>query len=85
MCVTTDAVVSVGAVDTGDGEQGGVDLDVIDGRVPAPGVDHLHIDADIGIGALRVGDHFRDFTGPDHWRDDAVLPGTSMAACEGPA
>jgi phage shock protein PspC (stress-responsive transcriptional regulator) len=85
MCVTTDAVVSVGAVDTGDGEQGGIDLDVTDDRIPAPGVDYLHIDADIGIGAMRVGDHFRDFAGPAHWRDDSVLPGTSMAACEGPA
>ncbi len=85
MCVITEAVVSVGAVDTGDGEQGGIDIDVTDSRIPAPGVDYLHIDADIGIGALRVGDHFRAFGGPDRWHDDAVLPGTSMAACEGPA
>jgi phage shock protein PspC (stress-responsive transcriptional regulator) len=85
MCVTTTAAIGAGAVDFGDGEQGGIDVDVEDRRIPAPGVDYLHIDADIGIGALRVGDHFRDFSGPAHWRDDAVLPGTSMAACEGPA
>ena len=30
MCVTTEAKIGVGAVDTGDGEQGGVDLDVDD-------------------------------------------------------
>jgi phage shock protein PspC (stress-responsive transcriptional regulator) len=85
MCVTTDAAIGVGAVDAGDGEQGGIDVDVVDRRIPAPGVDSLHIDADIGIGALRVGDHFREFIGPDRWRDGAVRPGTSLAACEGPA
>jgi hypothetical protein len=88
MCVTTDAAISLGAVDVGDGEQGGVDLDVSEGRTPAPGVAYLHLDADIGIGAMRVGDRFRDWDGPDRWRDGDhdvnVRPGTSLAACEAP-
>jgi phage shock protein PspC (stress-responsive transcriptional regulator) len=85
MCVITDASVAVGAVDSGDGEQGGIDIEVADRRIPPPGVDYLHIDANIGVGAMRVGDRFRDFVDQHRWRDDAVRPGTSLAACEGPA
>jgi hypothetical protein len=85
MCVTSDSTVKVGAVDTGDGEQGGIDIEVEDRRSPAPGVPYLHIDADIGIGALRVGDRFFGWDRSQRWHDDAVRPGTSLAACEGPA
>jgi hypothetical protein len=88
MCVTTDASIGAGAADTGGGEQGGIDIDVEERRIPAPGVDVLHIEADIGIGAIRVGDRIRgDRFGVDDvpWRDDSLTPGTSMAACEAPA
>jgi len=85
MCVTSDSTIKVGAVDTGEGEQGGIDIEVEDRRRPAPGVPYLHIDADIGIGALRVGDRFSGWAGRGRWHDDAVQPGTSLAACEGPA
>jgi hypothetical protein len=89
MCVTTDADISLGAIDAGDGEQGGIDIEVDDRRIPAPGVANLHIDADVGVGAVRVGDRFFDWDGPGHWRDedrfDSIQPGTSLAACEGSA
>jgi phage shock protein PspC (stress-responsive transcriptional regulator) len=85
MCVTSDATIGAGAIDTGDGEEGGIDIDVADRRIPGPGVDHLHITADIGIGAMRVGDRFFGWDDRNHWRDGPVRPGTSLAACEGPA
>jgi phage shock protein PspC (stress-responsive transcriptional regulator) len=84
MCVVTDGDISLGAADTGRGEDGGVDFEVHDGPVPDPGVAYVHVDADIGIGALRVGDRFGDHG----WRWDrgegTVDPGTSRAACEAP-
>jgi phage shock protein PspC (stress-responsive transcriptional regulator) len=88
MCVITDAAVSLGAVDLGDGEEGGIDIDVHDRRAPDPGVPYLQLDADLGIGHMKVGDRFLDRDhGPGWWddRDDGVAPGTSLAACEGPA
>jgi phage shock protein PspC (stress-responsive transcriptional regulator) len=82
MCVVTDADLSLGAADTGRGEEGGVDVEVHDGPVPDPGVAYVHLDVDLGIGALRVGDRFREHG----WRwdrgDGRLDPGTSRAACE---
>lgn len=88
VCVTTNADVGVGAVDIGDGEQDGIDLDIDeDDRVVAPGVEHLHLIADVGVGYLQVGDDFFDFRGPGSWRDDfdSLESGTSRAACLGAA
>jgi len=88
VCVTTDADVGVGAVDVGDGEQGGIDLDIDeDDRMVAPGVEQLHLVADVGVGHLQVGDDFFDFRGPGSRRDDfdALESGTSRAACLGAA
>jgi hypothetical protein len=89
MCVIADAAISLGTVDTGDGEHGGADIDVEERRTPAPGVPYVHIDADVGVGALLVGDRFRGWDGPGRWnhdeRFDSLEPGTSSAACEGPA
>jgi phage shock protein PspC (stress-responsive transcriptional regulator) len=82
MCVVTDAHIAFGAVDTGDGEEGGVDFDVSDGRRPDPGVAYLHLDADIGFGAMQVGDRLRETHRGPGWRDGGVEPGTSLAACE---
>jgi phage shock protein PspC (stress-responsive transcriptional regulator) len=82
MCVVTDAALSLGAANTGRGEEGGVDFEVRDGMVPDPGVRYVHLDVDLGIGELRVGDRFRDHD----WRwgrgHATVDPGTSRAACE---
>jgi len=86
VCVTTDAEVGVGEVNVGDGEQGGVDLDVSDDRRVAPGVKQLHIVADVGIGAVHVGDSFFEWRGD--WHDDgfdALETGTNRLACMGAA
>ena len=90
VCVTTDAEVGVGAVNAGDGDQGGVDLDVDDSRAVAPGVAQLHVIADVGIGAV----HDRRPASSDS--DGPVAHGAtasfercasraSRAACEGAA
>jgi phage shock protein PspC (stress-responsive transcriptional regulator) len=82
MCVVTDSDISFGAVDTGGGEEGGVDVEIRDGVVPDPGVRYVHVTADIGFGALKVGDRFGDHGW--HWDrgEGTVDPGTSRAACE---
>jgi phage shock protein PspC (stress-responsive transcriptional regulator) len=88
LCVTTDAQIGMGEIDAGNGDQGGIDLDVIDHRTVAPGVPHLHIVADVGLGAVHVGDRFFGFDGPRRWRGgdfDALDAGTNRLACEGPA
>jgi phage shock protein PspC (stress-responsive transcriptional regulator) len=82
MCVVTDAHVSFGAVDIGDGEEGGVDFDVSDDRRPDPGVAYLHIDADLGFGGMTVGDRLDDWHEGPRWRHGGVQGGTSRAACE---
>jgi hypothetical protein len=85
LCVTTEAEVGMGAVNLGDGEQGGVDLDIADDRFVAPGVAHLHLIADVGVGALHVGDRVFMWDGPGRWRDDpfdSLETGTSRAACQ---
>jgi len=89
LCVTTDASLGMGAVLTGDGERGGVDIDVVERRPVAPGIPHLHLDSDIGVGAIRVGNRFVDWGRNDRRGnlDDFGDLGsaTSRAACEGPA
>jgi len=88
LCVTTDAEVGVGVVNAGEGEQGGIDLDVQDDPRVAPGVRRLHLIADIGMGAVMVGDGFFDWDGPRGWRGDdfdALRTGTNRAACLGTA
>jgi predicted membrane protein len=86
-CVTTDADVGVGAVNVGNGDQGGIDVDVTDDRYVAPGVPELHVSADVGIGHVVVGDRFLDLDGPGRWRDDfdSLATGTNVAACRGTA
>jgi len=86
VCVTTDADISLGAIDIGQGEEGGVDLDVDDQRALTPGTKELHLAIDVGVGAVRVGDRLDNWRrGHGDWSDDEVQPGTSLAACEGPA
>jgi phage shock protein PspC (stress-responsive transcriptional regulator) len=84
VCVVTDAALSLGAANTGSGEEGGIDFEVHDRTVPDPGVRYVHLDVDLGVGELRVGDRFRDHDW--RWsRDHATVdPGTSRAACEAP-
>jgi phage shock protein PspC (stress-responsive transcriptional regulator) len=82
MCVVTDAAVSFGAVDIGNGEEGGIDFEVSDDRRPDPGVPYVQIVADIGFGAMKVGDRWSDWHHGPRWRDGGVEGGTSRAACE---
>jgi phage shock protein PspC (stress-responsive transcriptional regulator) len=88
MCVTTDAKIGIGVVNAGDGDQGGIDVDVIDRRSVDSGVPHLHVIADVGMGAVHVGDRFFDFDRPGGWRDngfDHLDTGTNPLACEAAA
>jgi phage shock protein PspC (stress-responsive transcriptional regulator) len=83
MCVVTGGDISFGEANTGHGDEGGVDIDLDDGPTPDPGVAYVHLDVDLGIGAVQVGDRLRDIEHrPGWWRDGAIDPGTSLAACE---
>jgi phage shock protein PspC (stress-responsive transcriptional regulator) len=85
LCVTTDAHIGMGAMDSGDGEQGGVDVDIRDHPLVDPGIKELHIKADIGVGGLEIGDRFFNRHGRN-WRGhhfDEVRTGTNRAACRG--
>ena len=90
-CVTTEAEIGAGVVNVGDGDQGGIDVDVRDDRRVAPGVPQLHVIADIGLGAVQVGDRFFDWHGPGRFGPDfgeefdALETGTSRVACLGAA
>jgi phage shock protein PspC (stress-responsive transcriptional regulator) len=56
-CVTVDADISMGGYEPPDGgEEGGVDLEIEDRFPVAAGRPELHVVADIGLGALRIGD-----------------------------
>ena len=85
VCVTTDATtIGMGVVIDGDDENGGVDIDIDDPRVLAPGVRQLNVTADIGMGALQVGDQVVDVSrGPFEERPalDLRRTGTNRAAC----
>jgi phage shock protein PspC (stress-responsive transcriptional regulator) len=84
LCVTTDADIGMGAYDVGDGEQGGVDIELDDRRAVTPGIPHLHLIGDVGVGALFVGHEFREGHGPRDWRDggfEVLETGTNRLAC----
>jgi hypothetical protein len=96
MCVTTDAKVGVGAVNTGGGEQGGIDFDVDESHGVVPGTRELHVIADIGVGHLQIGDSYFSLDGlrtparpgaPKLETFDnefeSMLSGTNVAACRG--
>jgi hypothetical protein len=86
-CVTTEADISMGAYqEPYNGEQGGVDLEIDDSHPVAPGRPELHVDADVGLGALTVGP--RDYVLSRHdqgwWNDDRLrAPASPRAVCEG--
>lgn len=62
VCVASIAEVGIGAVDVFDRENGGVDLDWEDRPRAAAGKSRVIVDADVGVGALRVGhDRSEDF------------------------
>ncbi len=56
-CVTVEADISMGGYEPPDGgDEGGVDLEIDDRFPVAAGRPELHVVADIGLGALRIGD-----------------------------
>ena len=77
LCVLTDAKVRMGAVDGGNDEQGGVDLDIVDRRAVAPGTPTVRLDVDLGLGAVRVGDYFTDRHGPGELAPRRRRPATT--------
>jgi phage shock protein PspC (stress-responsive transcriptional regulator) len=86
VCVTYDVEVGAGQVTTLDGiSNGGVDLDVVgDAAVPA-GVRELHVNADVGLGEVRIGPQFIS-RGDGTWRDWDRTFGDATAlntACRG--
>jgi phage shock protein PspC (stress-responsive transcriptional regulator) len=64
-CITSNVTIGAGASDVLDRDEAGVDLDVEEAATPPAGRPHLHIDADVGIGAIEV---VREGFVPD-WRD----------------
>jgi phage shock protein PspC (stress-responsive transcriptional regulator) len=54
VCVTTDAAIGVGATDLPDGNEHGFDVAVAEAAPPREGRRQLHVDADVGVGYLRV-------------------------------
>jgi phage shock protein PspC (stress-responsive transcriptional regulator) len=84
VCVATRADVGAGAVSLFGHENGGVDIDRDDDRAAPAGTSRLVVDADVGMGELRVAhDNDRHFGragfGSDH-DDDGGGPGNR--ACE---
>jgi phage shock protein PspC (stress-responsive transcriptional regulator) len=65
VCVTYDVNVGAGDVRTLDGiNDDGVDLDVTGAASVPPGVKELHVNADVGLGAVSIGPDFIDRFGP---------------------
>ncbi|MEX2196231.1 MAG: PspC domain-containing protein [Thermoleophilaceae bacterium] len=56
VCVTSTTDVGIGAIDTFGRESGGIDVDRRDSPPARPGVPRLVLDADVGIGQVRVVD-----------------------------
>jgi phage shock protein PspC (stress-responsive transcriptional regulator) len=56
VCLTTEAKISLGGVDSNGDKQGGADLDVDDDIPVGPDAHEVHVVADLGIGHLLVGE-----------------------------
>ena len=92
VCVATNADVGVGNVRMFERDNGGIDVDFQDTPEAAPDVTRLVLDAEIGVGEVRVQDleggfelhdgRFRGFDGGDFTRRDerAVCQGTGERA-----
>jgi phage shock protein PspC (stress-responsive transcriptional regulator) len=85
VCLTTEAKVSLGAVDSNGDEQGGADLDVDDAIRVAPGVREVHVVADLGIGHVVVGEDPQRFDWHDGTGADELFGARNRAVCRGPA
>ena len=66
-CVTSDVEIGAGASDVFDEDYNGVDVTFADDDPTPPAArPHLHIDADIGVGAIEV---VREGSLPDQFRN----------------
>ena len=87
VCVTTDAQVGVGAVDSFDSENGGIDVDHADSRSAPAGTPRVVLSGDVGIGMLDV--HHSPERDRDHfggrWEDEweSFEPGGNDACVGG--
>jgi phage shock protein PspC (stress-responsive transcriptional regulator) len=66
-CVTSDVEIGAGAADVFDRENTGVDVAFAEQATPPAGRPQLHIDANIGLGAIEV---VREGSLPDRFRND---------------
>jgi phage shock protein PspC (stress-responsive transcriptional regulator) len=88
VCVATSADVGIGNVSMFGRDNGGIDVDFEDNRDAAPDVTRLVLDAEVGLGEVRVHDLQGDFEFHDGefgpFRDED-LSGTrdETAVCEG--
>jgi phage shock protein PspC (stress-responsive transcriptional regulator) len=86
VCLTTDADVSLGAVDSNGDSQGGADLEVDDGIDVAPGVREVHVVADLGVGHVVVGGGTLRLSDWDRHRDpDPLFGAANRRTCRGEA
>ncbi len=86
VCVATDADVGVGNVSLFGRDHGGVDVDYEDYPDPEPATTRLLLQADIGMGELRVHDsrgefYFRDDHRFGRFDDGPELDGRQPVAC----
>jgi hypothetical protein len=64
-CVTSDVEIGAGASDVFDEDYNGVDVTFAETPAPPPARPHLHIDAEVGVGAIEV---VREGSLPDQFR-----------------
>jgi phage shock protein PspC (stress-responsive transcriptional regulator) len=87
VCVATNADIGVGAVAAFDTDNGGVDVEFQDSRDAPPDTSRLVVDANLGVGELRVGNASSSlseatFDFEEHgWRGDYDL-GTNSACLD---
>jgi phage shock protein PspC (stress-responsive transcriptional regulator) len=87
VCVTTEAEVGVGAVDSFDSENGGIDVEHTDAHSAPAGTPRVILKSDMGVGMLDVhhnvtndspgdwNDHHREFNSFDAGGNDACIGG----------
>jgi phage shock protein PspC (stress-responsive transcriptional regulator) len=66
-CVTSDVQIGAGVADVFDVPADGVDVSYAESATPPAGRPRLHIDADVGVGALEV---VREGSLPDQFRNE---------------
>jgi phage shock protein PspC (stress-responsive transcriptional regulator)/predicted membrane protein len=87
VCVATSANVGIGNVRMFGQDNGGVDVDFEDLREAAPDVTRVVLDAEVGLGELRVNDITNDFDFRDgrfgRFEDRGFEDRDERAVCEG--